>query len=126
MIYAYIILVAINVVLSFHIFDSWVSFFSTWKMFSPIDLVTLYFKYQRSLDKALRVTSSTVPFISTIYQLLHFSLEVYLKRLPEVTLVCISPTLLFTMKGKGVILAIYSLFLLSFIVCIYDDAYLVE
>jgi hypothetical protein len=100
MMYAFILLVVSNVLISFHILDSCVSLFSKWGVLSSFDVVTLFFKYQRSLDHALRAAPASIPLVSATFQLLKFSLEVYLRRISEVTIVCITPTLLFNLKGN--------------------------
>lgn len=104
MLFSFILLVTCNILLSFHILDAWVSFISSWGMLSSFDIVTMFFKYQRSLDIALRTTPKSIPFISNVFQLLHFSLQVYMKRITEVTMICIAPTVLFTLKGNTMLL----------------------
>ena len=100
MVCAFIILVASNVVISFHLLDSCASLLSKWNMVSSYDVVTIFFKYQRSLDIALRATPASIPLFSAIFHLLKFSVQVYLRHISEVTIVCVTPTVVSNMKGK--------------------------
>lgn len=94
---AYVFIVVLNIFVSFRVLDVFVSVFSRWGIFS--NFVAAFFKYQQVMDRALRSTSHSIPVVSIVLQLLNYSLQVYMKRISEITLVCIAPTILFNAKG---------------------------
>jgi len=100
MIYAYIFIVVVNVLVTFRLLDQMVHFVSNSGLItSSSDFIALFFKYQQGIDRALQFTAGGIPIITPVCRLLAYSLQVYMKRISEITLVCISPTVLFTVKG---------------------------
>ena len=93
MMYIYIILVIINILIHFHTIDSCVA------LISPGHSVSLA-KYQQSLERALLPSPSSIPLFSASFQFIKFSLQVYLRRISEITIISITPTVFFHAKGN--------------------------
>ena len=110
MMYSYVIILVVNVLITLRVLDSVISFATASLSHSNVgaqDFMALFITYQQGVDSALQVSAGGIPYISPLFQLLSYTLKVYVKRISEITLICITPTVLFTIKGMLQYVAMY-------------------
>lgn len=90
---AFVIIVLINTLVYCRLLGVFVEMGGSSSMFD------MYISYQQSLENALNASARSIPIVSTLVQLIKFSLRVYLRRIPEITIISAAPTLLFSIRG---------------------------